>query len=144
MKVTIATRVPAAPDVVWAVMSDVARWPEWTRSISRVELLDDRPFAVGSRARVRQPGFPAVVWTVTELDEGRAFTWQARSPGVVSTGRHVVRPVSGGSEVELGITQTGALAPLMRLVYGRTTRRFVQMEADGLRARCTSPISAQE
>jgi uncharacterized membrane protein len=142
MKVMNITPIPAAADVVWAVMSDVARWPEWTASITSVERLDDGPFTVGSRAKVRQPGFPAVVWTVTELDEGRSFTWQARSPGVVSTGFHAVRAVPGGCEAELGLTQTGALAPLMRLLFGRRTRRFVQMEADGLRGRSISQVSA--
>lgn len=70
----IAVEISAPPDRVWAVMSDIEAWPEWTPTVTRVELLDPGPLAVGQRARVLQPRLPAAVWRITALGPGRSFT----------------------------------------------------------------------
>jgi uncharacterized membrane protein len=84
--------ITAPQDKVWAVMSDVERWPEWTASVASVERLNDGPFGVGSKARIRQPRLPAVVWTVTAFETGRCFEWQNVGPGVRTVAGHRVRP----------------------------------------------------
>ncbi len=128
----------AAPrERVWAAMSDVERWPEWTASVMRVERLDQGPFGVGSRARVRQPRFPAAVWTVTVLEPGRFFEWRSPAPGLQSVGGHRVDDAGdGASRVTLSLDWSGPLAPVMRLLFGRLSRRYVEMEAQGLKRRC--------
>lgn len=128
----------AAPrEQVWAVMSDVERWPEWTASVTRVERLDERPFGAGSRARVRQPRLPVAVWTVTAFETGRYFEWHNAGPGLKSVGGHRVEAAGRtASRVTLSIDWSGPLAPLVRLFYGKLSRRYVEMEAQGLKRRC--------
>ena len=82
--------IDAAPGHVFDVYVDVERWPEWTPTVTSVERLDAGPLKVGSRARIRQPRLPVVVWEVTELVQGRWFTWVARGPGALTVGRHAV------------------------------------------------------
>ncbi|MDL4818075.1 SRPBCC family protein [Actinomadura opuntiae] len=133
MHFEVTVDIDAAPETVWKLLKDVERWPDMTASMSRVELLDG-PLPEGSRARVRQPGMPAAVWTVTAFTENENFTWQSRSPGVTTTGGHEVRPrPSGGTTVRLTLDQTGPLAPLVALLLGSRTRRYVTMEANGLK-----------
>lgn len=106
-----------------------------TASMDRVELLDE-PFALGSRARVHQPKLPATVWTVTAFDENGDFTWESRSTGVTTTGGHEIVPTpDGGCTVRLTLDQKGPLAPVLALLAGRLTRRYVTMEAEGLKAK---------
>ena len=128
----------AAPhEQVWAVMADVERWPEWTASVTSVERLDRVPLGVGSRARIRQPRFPAVIWRVTALEPGRSFEWQAATPGLLSVGVHGVVPDGvHASRVTLSLTWSGPLAPVIRLLFGNLSRRYVEMEAQGLKRRC--------
>ena len=128
----------AAPrEQVWATLSDVERWPEWTASVRSVERLDREPFGVGSRVRIRQPRFPAAIWTVTALEPGRYFEWRSPAPGLLSVGGHRVDAAGDhASRVTLSLTWSGPLAPVMRLLFGKLSRRYVEMEAQGLKRRC--------
>src|SRR5579884_3082507 len=69
MDYEVSIDIDAPAELVWAEMSDVERWPESTRSISSVRRLDRGPFGLGSRARVKQPRFTPLVWTVTHFEE---------------------------------------------------------------------------
>ncbi|MCP2164072.1 SRPBCC family protein [Goodfellowiella coeruleoviolacea] len=122
---------------VWAVLTDVARWPEWTPSVREVRRLDGGPLAVGSRTRIHQPRLPAAVWRVTELAEQQGFTWQTVSGGVTTVAGHRLAAADDGVTVTFSIEQTGLLAPLVGLLTAGLTRKYVDMEARGLRQRCT-------
>ena len=134
MQFDTTVEVDATPEDVWAVLIDVQRWPEWTDSMAEVRWHQGAAVSVGSRARVKQPGMPALTWTVTALDGGHGFTWQTSSVGVATLGTHAVEPLGDGrSRLTLGLRQSGALAGLIGMLTGSRTRRYVQMEADGLK-----------
>lgn len=136
MQHEVITVIPAPAERVWAILSDVERWPTWTDSVTSVELTG--PFALGSTAKVRQPKLPPTSWTITEVVPGRSFTWTATAPGSRTTGWHEVTPVGDArSEVRLAIEQAGPLGTLFGLLYRGLTKRYVQMEADGLAAEAT-------
>jgi uncharacterized protein YndB with AHSA1/START domain len=137
MRVEERFEVAAPAARVWAVLADLARWPEWTPSMSAVEPQADPSLQEGAAVRIKQPGFPAIEWRITAVDDGRSFTWEAHRPGLRSVAVHTVEPIAGDrSAVTLAIEQTGLLAPVFALLTGRRTRRYVAMEAEGLRARC--------
>ena len=138
MEHSLTFPVEAPPDDVWAVLSDVERWPEWTASMRTVERLDQGELQVGSSARIKQPALPRIVWTVTEVVPGRSFTWEAHSGGVHTTAFHTIEPDGDGSCVTLGIDQRGPMSWLVTLLYGRRTKRSVAMEAEGLRSQAVA------
>lgn len=126
--------VDAGAEQLWAAVADPVSWPQWTESMTSVELLDGR-LAPGARARIVQPGLPRSSWVVTEFVSGESFVWTTTSGGVTTTGSHTVRRLDGGrSRIELGLDMHGLIAPLLRLALGRRFRRYVTMEADGLKA----------
>ena len=131
----ITVDIAAPPERVWKVMTDVELWPEWTESVQTVKRLDNGPFRVGSRARIKQPKFLPAVWEVTELDPGRSFTWVTRSPGMVASGRHRVEPTAKGSRATLSVAYGGLLAGLVARVLARITDRYLMFEAAGLKQR---------
>ncbi len=126
--------INAPAERVWATMSDVQRWPESTPTVTSVTPLDDKPFGVGSRALVKQPKIPPLVWTVTEYEPLRGFNWQATGPGSVTVGRHWLTPGPGDAvTVTLGIERRGPLAWLVNWLYGGLTRDYVDKEIAGLK-----------
>jgi uncharacterized protein YndB with AHSA1/START domain len=128
--------IAAPPARVFDVMQDVERWHEWTPSITGIRRLGGGPFGVGSRAVVRQPKFPPALWTVTDLQPGRSFTWVSRAPGLRVTGRHVAEPDGAGTRATVGIDIEGLFAgPWARLTRA-ITERYLDFEAQGLKARC--------
>lgn len=135
MRFESRTDVAAEPAVVWSVYADVERWAEWTDSITSVEWLTAEPMVVGARARVRQPRLPVTVWTVTEVVPGRCFVWEARGPGVRSTATHLVEPAPSGARATASIDQRGPLGPVVGVLTARLTRRYLNLEAAGLRRR---------
>lgn len=130
-----AVEISAPPERVWAVMSDIERWPEWATSVTRIERLDTGPLAVGHRARIRQPRLLPAVWQVTALEPGRGFTWVTRSPGVRVTGRHWVEPSSAGSRAHITLRFDGILARVIARLTGTLTTRYLALEARGLKER---------
>ena len=126
------SRAPA--DRLWEVMSDVRQWPRWLPTVDAVTPLDPaRPDEVGASYAVAQPGLPRAVWTITDIEPGRSFTWESAQPGIRSVGTHVLRPGPAGSTtIQLGIAWTGVLAPLLRLVVGRRAQDYVTREAEAL------------
>ena len=123
-------------------MVDVERWPEWTSSVTAVERLETGPFGLGSQARIRQPKLKTMTWRVTEFEQGRFFTWETQSPGVYVIGRHEIRPTDRGSIVTLTVIQTGWLASLLGPFFSTLAKRYVEIEAQGLKKRCEEMAAA--
>jgi len=132
---SITVDIRATPQRVWAVLTDVESWPDWTPSVRSVERLDAGPLAVGSRARIRQPKLLPAVWRITNIEKGRSFTWATRSPGLSVTAHHGVEAAPDGSRATLSIRFDGLLAPLVAWLTHRLNNRYLRLEGAGLKRR---------
>lgn len=136
MKTEASVRIEAPPGDVWAVYSDVERWPEWTASVRGVEPLDGTPIETGRRFRISQPRLPTLVWEVVDVQPGVSWTWRQRSPGGLALAWHRLTPeTGGGTVVRMGIEQRGLVGALAGRLSAGLTRRYLDMEAAGLKAR---------
>ncbi|MFF8430505.1 SRPBCC family protein [Streptomyces sp. NPDC016566] len=133
----VTVNVAAASERVWAVLADVEGWPRWTLSKAGVRLLSEGPVVVGSEAEVRRPKLGPEVWQVTAMEAGRGFEWRSQNPVFTTISTYRIEPLGADrSRVVLGLQQKGFMAPLLALPYGRLTRRYVDMEAAGLKRYC--------
>jgi hypothetical protein len=129
--------IDAAPSVVWTVFTDVARWPTWTESVTRLVPLDGPELVVGHRFEIKQPKMPNLVWEITEVTPGVGWTWVQRSPGGTTLAVHEVVAVDGGARtlVRQRIDQRGPIGVVVGALMRRLTRRYLVMEGEGLKAR---------
>lgn len=142
--------VHAPVERVWEVLVDVENWPGLTASMTSVRPLDGNSdgnsdgdgVAVGNRFAVEQPKLRKSVWTVTAVDEGSRFSWESAGPGVTTSGDHLIQPDGDGTRLTLVISQRGLLSGLVGLVAGGLTRRYMEMEADGLKKGSETPAGA--
>jgi|SRR4051812_10966873 uncharacterized protein YndB with AHSA1/START domain len=121
---------------VWDVFVDVERWSTWTASISAARALDGPGIEAGKRFEIRQPRFPKLVWEVTDVEPGRSWTWRQRSFGAETRATHeVVAQGPGRTLVRQRIEQRGPLGVVVGLLTRRLTRRYLDLEARGLKGR---------
>jgi uncharacterized membrane protein len=122
--------------LVWKVFSDVERWPEWTASVTSLVGRDGADLAVGKRFSIKQPGMSKLVWKVTEIDPGLSWTWVQSAPGALASARHdVIAQPDGRTLVRQQLVQRGVLGVLVARLMIKKTKRFLQLEAQGLKAR---------
>jgi hypothetical protein len=113
-----SVRVEAAPELVWAVLTDVGSWRDWDSGVDRV----DGRVALGERITIHATMIrtrPFSV-TVTELRPYEAMRWLAGLPfglAVIERTYHLDRQDDGGTVLTIRQDHTGPLA----FVFDRTT-----------------------
>jgi hypothetical protein len=127
----------AAPDQVWAFMSDLDAWAEVLPTVDRMERDGpSAPHGVGTAYFVDQPKLRRARWEVTEWKPGMAFTWTSSAPGLRMVATHEVSATpSGGTEIVLGMQWSGLLSGLLGKMYGRMAGSYMETEATIFAAR---------
>jgi hypothetical protein len=125
-----SARSAASPDRLWLLASDIERWGDRLPTVDSARPLGSGPTGVGSRFEVRQPGLRKAIWEVTDWQQGRSFTWVSTVPGIRSTATHTVHDHGDGSELELSLEWSGAMAKIVERFIGRKAKGMVETEAE--------------
>lgn len=133
MKLSRAIYISAPPSLVWAVTADVASWPDWMPTVTRVRALDDAQLHVGGRYALVQPMQSEAVWQVTQLNSGYLFAWEQRKNGrTLFTGTHKVEPAGAGSLATTALEAHTPIAAFLRPLFAGV----LWLEGRSLRRRC--------
>ena len=131
----------AEPAAVWALWTDVARWPEWDVSKEMARL--DGPFQPGTRGWAKQRGNLGGSFTITTVEEGRRWVSVCPLPGGSVVFDHVLEPVGEGSvRVVKKVEVHGSSWPLVRLFAPRMRRDIAQSLCALERLLCPGAIAA--
>ena len=130
--------IDAPAERVWQVTTDVEAWPKWAPAMERIRREDSGDFKLGSTALIKQKQMAETRWTVTEIDPGHRFTWQARSLGIDMIATHSIVPGESAVTSLLRIEMEGLLikllGPLMKLLVSKS----LKLENQGLKHYCES------
>src|SRR3954452_1925846 len=135
--------IEAPPDRIWTALRDIEHWSECTPPVKSIRRLDAGPLAVGTRAIVRQPKLLPARWQVTELEEGRGFSWVTASPGLLVTARHFIEGAAGGRRVTLSLDFSGPLGAIAARLTRGLNSRYLAVEAQGLKKHAEPPVPSQ-
>lgn len=152
--VHVERRIAAPPAAVWAVLTDIAAAEQTLSGVTKVELLSEGPYAVGTRWREtrRMVGKDATeeMW-VTEVEPERRTVIEASSRGARYTTLFELSPAGSGTHLEVTFgarTQDpGRVHRALWAVFGRlgaqVTRKALEQDlkdiAAAARTRAGSP-----
>jgi hypothetical protein len=137
--VSAATWIDATPAAVWAVLTDLSRFPEWNPLFPAAA----GDLAVGQRITLhRAPGggFPATIRPrVTTLTPDSELSWESRLPGLIA-GEHrfTLKPGNGGTLVLQRETLRGFLVRFSGRALDRAEAGFQALNA-ALKERVEEP-----
>lgn len=145
MRLTHSTEIPAPNNLVWRVWTDVERWPQWMESMDHVDLaesggaIEGEPLKLGSRVWIAQPRMAAATYEVTELTPFRSWTWIAHNHGTTITATHELTPVgTAATRIDAAVEITGPIGAIAGRLVRKRSQRYLELEAEGLRAACTA------
>ena len=98
--ITASVEISAGPDEVWAVVSDVARMPEFSPELRRLYVVGSKEPRVGMKlVGINRRGL--VAWPTTSkvvrFEPGRAVAWKTRESGATWT--YELEPTGSGTRV---------------------------------------------
>ncbi len=123
--------IPATPDLVFSVLTDVDHASQWMPSILKVERLDDRPFGVGTSWReTRQAGKRTMESTVRVVacERGARLALRVESDAMEGEMAFTLKPTGPGTGVHYTAQMKGR--GMMRLMTGTINKMMAQEDAN--------------
>ena len=131
----------ARPAAVWAVWTDVARWPEWdvSKEIARL----DGPFRPGVSGWAKQRGNLGGSFTITLVEAGQRWVSECPVPLGKVIFDHVLEPVAKDRvRVVKKVEVEGGIAPLIRLFVPKMRRDIAESLVALGRLAAAAPVAA--
>jgi hypothetical protein len=122
-----AVDIAAPPELVWAALSDLERWPTWNLDVIAVSI--DGPVAEGSEFRWKAgPG--TITATIRRLEPPRLIAWTGRTLGIKAIHFWWLEPRDAAAFVRTEESYDGLVA---RFVRGPLRKTLDNVLESGLR-----------
>jgi uncharacterized protein YndB with AHSA1/START domain len=105
--------VAAPPEVVWDVLTDYERWPEWNPEVKSLSI--DGPVAAGTTFKWKT-GPLSITSTLREVERPRTIGWTGKALGIGAVHAWRFEPRDSGTLVH---TEESWQGPVPRLLSGR-------------------------
>ena len=126
--------IAATPTQVWRVLADIEAWPSWSASFAAIEA--DDTASEPSAYRVDQPPLPHALWTITDWQPERGFTWQTRGASSLLAAEFTVTTRGSATHVTQDLHWSGPMAWMARATYGPVGLRYADEHLRALAQRC--------
>jgi uncharacterized protein YndB with AHSA1/START domain len=123
--------IAASPDVVWDVLTQIDRWPNWNPAVESSSA--EEGVEEGSRFRWKAgPG--TIRSTIQDMEKPWRIAWTGTSFGIKAIHVHTFEPRDGKTVVRTEESYDGVVAHLFRRRLQRTLDRALQGELQHLKA----------
>lgn len=139
MRIAVEAVLDAPPRLVFAIVTDIAAWPEVISAVEAIEMLTPGPVAIGARFRERRAMFGRMAteeMTVAGMEVPRKLVLTAFNHGTAYRAEHLVVAQGTGTRVTLDfegrpVTLAARLfIPLGLLFLGSMKRQLATDLAD--------------
>jgi uncharacterized protein YndB with AHSA1/START domain len=138
---TVSRRIDAAPEKVWALLTDSASYRAWNRAVISIE----GTIATGNTISLVSTANPKRTFKlhVTEMAAPNRMIWSDGMPLGLFTGErtYLVQPREGVTHFEMTEVYTGLLSGLFTKAIPDLTESFA-LFADSLKAAAEAPAPA--
>lgn len=130
--VTVSIDIAAAPERIWALLTDAAGFPQWNSTVTGIE----GQIEPGARLAIRVPISPRVFTPrVTVFEPNRRMVWQdGAAPMFQGLRDYTVARTDAGSSFTMTETFSGVMLPLIAGGLPDFVPVFTQYAADLKRA----------
>lgn len=131
MALELRAELPATPDRIFSVLSDLDQARQWMPAIQKIERLDDRPFGVGtSWKETRLAGKRSMESTirVVACEPGSRLALRVESDAMEGDLVFALKPTGPGTEVRYTAQMKGR--GMMRLMTGTINKTMAEQDAD--------------
>jgi len=122
---TVETDAPA--EAIWSLWSTPSTWHTWDSEVKSAEIHGD--FVQGAKGIMQPTSGPKVAFTLTKVARNECFTNRAKLPLATLDFSHFYSPKSASGtagKLTHSVTIRGLLAPLFRLLIGRSVRKHLR------------------
>ncbi len=142
MKILVEAVTTAPPEIAYATNIDIARWPDFVKGISKIEILDPGPILAGARFRETRTMFGREAteeMTVASLEppHRQVFTAENHGARYVATTEFV--PEANGTRLRLSfegvpVTFAARLFSVLSLLMMGQVRKQLQSDLNDVAA----------
>jgi len=129
--------IEAPNEAVWGILSDLPRWPEWNKGVSRIEVKG--PVKVGAEFRWGSGG-TRIVSRLEELEPPRRIAWTGKMLGIRAVHIWELTEKGAGTHVRTEESFEGWLAKLFPGAMKRTLEKALDQGLASLKAAAESRL----
>ncbi len=119
-------------ETVWALLTDIERWPQWQPDVSSARL--EGELAVGAVFRWKAKGL-GIASKVQALEQGRCIGWTGNSVGMRAVHIWTLEPQGEGVRVATEESLSGWLAQIMKIFDPNFLEKSLESSLQVLKAR---------
>jgi len=124
--------VDAPIDSVWALESDIDRWPQWQPGVSAARL--DGPLTAGSIFRWKGQGLN-ITSTLQEVSPPTRISWTGKAPGIDAIHIWTFEPQGNSTRVVSEESWSGWLTRLLKLFDARMLEKSMDQSLKVLKSK---------
>ncbi len=125
--------IPAPASHVWKVLTDINRWPEWQREISKARV--NGPLEAGTTFDWKTGGM-AIHSTLHTVQPSTHFGWTGKVMGIYAIHNFSLLEENGQTTVRAEESMEGLLASLFRKSFGKSLEKGMLSWLEALKTEC--------
>ncbi len=132
--------IPARPEIVWQIISNINQWPEWQLDVSQAELLGELEEGTTFKWKAGGIGFISELHTV---NEHQAIGWTGKTFGAKAIHNWQFEGKDGGTMVYVEESLQGLFPRLLKKKFSTNLHEGMKKNLNELSSACSKLLGPQ-